>query len=358
MAASPAAGLDWLMYRNFFGLKERPFDLTPNPRYLVLTQGHREALSNVTYGITAGKGITLLVGEAGTGKTTIIRAALERQPARSHCVHLQNPALTRAEFVEMLSARFDLGEDAHGSKTKLLLRLERLLRERKERGESTVLIIDEAQSVPLDLLEEIRLLANIETNEEKLLSVVLAGQPELVTLLNDGGLRQFKQRIALRCELRPLTMVETFAYVAGRLRAAGGVAANVFTQEAVTLLYQYSAGIPRVVSVIADNALLSGFALQQKPVTGSLVEEVCRDFAITRQQPNGGAEAPQPAAPAHATAAATATAPAAAAATAPTRVLTFEKTLAEPETTGDTSTEDEVPLPGETAAKRRRFLFF
>src|SRR5688572_18418348 len=223
------------MYRKFFGMRDRPFDLTPNPRYLVLTEAHREALSYITYGISAGKGITLLVGEAGTGKTTIIRAALERQPERSHCVHLQNPALTRPEFVEMLAARFDLGEDAHGSKTKLLLRLERLLRERKARGESTVLIIDEAQSVPLELLEEIRLLANIETDDEKLLSVVLAGQPELVTLLESGALRQLKQRVALRCELRPLTLVETFAYVAGRIRAAGGQAANAFTQEAVTL---------------------------------------------------------------------------------------------------------------------------
>jgi general secretion pathway protein A len=342
------------MYRNFFGLKERPFDLTPNPRYLVLTQGHREALSNVTYGITAGKGITLLVGEAGTGKTTIIRAALERQPERSHCVHLQNPALTRPEFVEMLAARFDLGEAAYGSKTKLLLRLEQLLRERKARGESTVLIIDEAQSVPLELLEEIRLLANIETNEEKLLSLVLAGQPELVALLNDGALRQLKQRVALRCELRPLTLVETFAYVAGRIRAAGGVAANVFTQEAVTLLYEYSAGIPRVVSVIADNALLSGFALQQKPVTGALVEEVCRDFAIARQQPDGTELPPTPVSPAPR---ADVKPGAATAAPAPPRVLSFEKTLSLPEPVAHANDGADDASVG-AAPKRRRFLFF
>lgn len=354
------------MYRNFFGLRDRPFDLTPNPRYLVLTKAHREALSNITYGIAAGKGMTLLVGEAGTGKTTIIRAALERQPERSHCVHLQNPALTRAEFVEMLGARFDLGEDAHRSKTALLLRLERLLRERKARGESTVLIVDEAQSVPLELLEEIRLLANIETNEEKLLSVVLAGQPELVSLLNDGALRQFKQRIALRCELRTLTMVETFAYVAGRIRAAGGVGAQVFTQEAVTLLHEYSGGIPRTISVLADNALLNGFALGQKPVTGAIVEEVCRDFAVSRAaaaaegrdetappQParSEASDVPAPTEPERAEV------PETPGVGAPKRVLTFEAPAA-PELPLRHATHDDDAAEETAPPKRRRFLFF
>jgi general secretion pathway protein A len=347
------------MYRKFFGMRDRPFDLTPNPRYLVLTEAHREALSNVTYGIAAGKGITLLVGEAGTGKTTIIRAALERQSERSHCVHLQNPALTRSEFVEMLAARFDLGEDAQGSKTKLLLRLERLLRERKARGESTVLIVDEAQSVPLELLEEIRLLANIETDDEKLLSVVLAGQPELVTLLESGALRQFKQRIALRCELRPLTLVETFAYVAGRIRAAGGQAASAFTQEAVTLLYEHSGGIPRTVSVIADNALLSGYALQQKPVTGAVVEEVCRDFALrSHAQSPPAAEMQAAAEPEPEPEAESEPAPASAVQNRK-RVLTFEQTPHVPEAVvAENDAAESRPFFGSAATKRRRFRFF
>ena len=268
------------MYESFYGFRERPFDLTPNPRFLVMTDVHREALSNLEYGIASRTGITLLVGEAGTGKTTLIRTALDRQPARVHCVHVQNPALARDEFVEMLAVRFKLSDHARGSKTALLLELEDVLRSRNEVGESTVLVVDEAQSLPRDILEEIRLLANIETNERKLLSVILAGQPEVTALLNDAGLRQLKQRIALRCELRPLSLQETAGYLAGRIRAAGGVGAQVFTREAVTLIHERSLGVPRTISVIADNTLLTGFAVGQRPVNSSTVREVCRDFDL------------------------------------------------------------------------------
>ncbi|MGQ0734874.1 MAG: ExeA family protein [Acidobacteriota bacterium] len=266
------------MYRSFFGLRERAFDLTPNPRFLVLTDGHREALSNLDYGIASRKGITLLLGEAGTGKTTVIRAALERQPDRIHRVHLHNPALTRDEFVEMLAARFGLSPEAKTSKSSLLLELESLMRDRHGREESTVLIVDEAQAAPTEILEELRLLANIETDETKLLSVVLAGQPELSARLNQDSLRQLKQRIALRCELRPLTLIETLGYVAGRIAAAGGIGAKVFTREAVMLLHERSGGIPRTISVLADNALLAGFAVGIRPVGRAIVEEVCADL--------------------------------------------------------------------------------
>jgi len=271
------------MYERFFGFRERPFDLTPNPRYLVLTDSHREALSNLEYGIASRKGITLLLGEAGSGKTTVIRTAVERQPARVHCVHLHNPALTRPEFVEMLAARFGLSNEARSSKAAMLLELESLLRKRQHAGETSVLVLDEAQSLPLDLLEEIRLLANIETSEEKLLSVIIAGQPELGDRLNDQSLRQLKQRIALRCELKPLTLQETAAYMAGRIRAAGGVGAQVFTREAVTLIFERSRGIPRTISVIADNALLTGFAMAHRPVGRQIVQQVCRDFDIASE---------------------------------------------------------------------------
>jgi hypothetical protein len=175
----------------------------------VLTAAHREALSSIEYGIASRKGITLLVGEAGLGKTTVIRAALARAQSRVHCVHLHNPALTRDEFIEMLAAMFDLSAAARRSKAVLLLELESLLRQREAAGETTVLIVDEAQSLPLELLEEVRLLANIETNERKLLSVIMAGQPELAARLNEQALRQLKQRVALRCTLRPLTAQET-----------------------------------------------------------------------------------------------------------------------------------------------------
>ncbi len=268
------------MYRKFFGMRDRPFDLTPNPRFLVLTDAHREALSTIEYGLTSAKGITVLIGEAGTGKTTLIRTALERQPQRVHCVHLHNPALTRPEFVEMLAARLDLSGEARESKTMLLIELERLMRDRLSRGESTVLVVDEAQSTPFDLLEEIRLLANIETDDRKLLSLVMAGQPELADMLNNPALRQLKQRVALRAQLRALTQTETLGYLAGRIAAAGGTGAHAFTQEAATLIHERSGGIPRSISVIADNALLTAFAMGKRPVTRGIVEEVCRDLDL------------------------------------------------------------------------------
>ena len=266
------------MYEQFFALNERPFDLTPNPRYLVLTTMHREALSNLRYAIASRKGVTLLVGEAGAGKTTVIRAALENQPQRVHCVHLHNPALTRDEFVELLSVRFGLSDHARDSKAALLIELEELLRRRQEAGETTVLIVDEAQSLPLELIEEIRLLANIETESDKLLSVIIAGQPEIARRLNEDSLRQLKQRIVLRCELKPLTLQETAAYVTGRIRAAGGTGAHVFTREAVVMIHEQARGVPRTINVLADNALLAGFATGQRPVGTRIVSEVCRDF--------------------------------------------------------------------------------
>jgi general secretion pathway protein A len=268
------------MYEQFFGLRERPFDLTPNHRFLVLTESHREALANLEYGISSRKGITLVVGEAGSGKTTMIRAAVEKLPARVHCVHLHNPTLTRTEFVEMLASRFGLSDEASQSKAAMLIELEALLRARRSSAETTVLVVDEAQSLPAELLEEIRLLANIETNDEKLLSLIIAGQPELADRLNDQSLRQLKQRIALRCELQPLSSQETAAYIGGRIRAAGGTGAKVFTREAVALIHERSSGIPRTISVIADNALVGGLATGQRPVSSDLVREICRDFDL------------------------------------------------------------------------------
>jgi general secretion pathway protein A len=272
------------MYEHFFGFRERPFDLAPDPRFLVLTDSHAEVLSTLKYGIASRKGITLLTGEAGSGKTTLLRAALVAQPERVHCVQLNNPTLSRQEFVEMLAARFGLSGRAAESKTAFLLEFEALLRERRKRGETNVLVVDEAQSLPLELLEEIRLLVNIETDEDRLLSVIIAGQPELADRLNDPALRQFKQRVALRCELRRLTGPETAGYIAGRIGAAGGVASRIFTREAVELIFERSGGVPRTISVIADNALLGGFADNACPVGAAIVTDVCRDFDLSAHQ--------------------------------------------------------------------------
>jgi general secretion pathway protein A len=269
------------VYERYYGFREAPFELTANPKFLFLTEQHREALSTLIYGLSSAKPITALIGEAGTGKSTLLRAALASDACRRvRCVSIDNPTLTRAEFVEMLAARFDLGAHAYTSKACLLDRLESIVRRRHSRQEITALIIDEAQALPVDILEEIRLLANMETTTEKLLPVVLAGQPALADRLNEAGLQQLKQRVALRCELQALDLQETAAYIAARIRTAGGDPANVFTQQAVTLIHEYSCGLPRTINVMCDNALLSGFALDRRPVDGRIVLEVCGDFDL------------------------------------------------------------------------------
>jgi general secretion pathway protein A len=270
------------VYETYFGLRERPFDLTPNPRFLYLTGGHREALSNLQYGITGRKGMTLLIGEAGTGKTTIVRAALEAVAGPSvACVYLSNPVLTRDEFFEFLAPKFGLSERAAVSKARFLAELEESVLARHRAGGLTALVIDEAQSLPHELLEEVRLLANFETAIDKLLPVVLAGQPELAARLEHEELRQLKQRVALRCDLAALDIHETAAYVAGRLAIAGGAdSSKIFTREAVQTIYERSRGIPRTISVICDNALLTGFAAGVKPIGSNIVLEVCRDFRL------------------------------------------------------------------------------
>jgi general secretion pathway protein A len=269
------------MYEPFYGFREAPFELTANPAYLFLTPHHREALCHVEYGLSAAKPITVLIGEAGTGKSTLLRAAIASEMCRNvTCVFLNNPTLTRAEFFQVLAARMGLPSDPGRSKASLLAELEKIVRERQARDEITALVVDEAHALPDELLEEIRLLANLETPARKLLPVVLAGQPELAQRLNEPRLRQLKQRIALRCELRRLDLAETAAYIASRIRTAGGDPARLFTREAVTLIYEHSHGVPRTISVMCDNAFISGFALDRKRIDGDIVREVCRDFDL------------------------------------------------------------------------------
>ena len=269
------------MYERFYGFREVPFELTANPRFLYFTPQHREALCHLEYGLSVAKPVTVLIGEAGTGKSTLLRAALASEKCRHiTCILIDNPTLTRAEFFETLATRFELTGRAESSKASLLTRLESIVRERQAHRKITALIVDEAQAVPDEILEEIRLLANMETATSKLLPVVLAGQPELAERLKQPSLRQLKQRVALRCELKPLDLPQTAAYIASRIRTAGGDPANIFTREAVTLIHEYSRGLPRTISVMCDNALTSGFALDQRPVDGDVVREVIRDYDL------------------------------------------------------------------------------
>ena len=351
------------MYERFYGLTERPFDLTPNPRFLYLTARHREALSNLRYGIAGRKGVTLLTGEAGTGKTTLIRATLEQQHDQPiHIVTVSNPTLSRSEFNEFLAAAFGLSPNAANSKSRFLFELDRLLASRQQRGEVTALIIDESQSLPDELLEEVRLLANHETSTEKLLPVVLVGQPELADRLNRTELRQLKQRIALRCTLTPLSLRETAAYIGTRLRIAGGDIAQVFTRDAVAAIHECSGGVPRTISVICDNALLNGFASDQRPVSRDLVLDVARDFDLTAAAPPVIPQVPR--APVTATPAAVLARPAAAAAVkqSASAVAVSPSTSAPrpPRATADEDVAAPVKVPGlfDHFVRRRRFSFF
>ena len=281
------------MYERYYGLQERPFDLSPNPRFLCFTPQHREALVHLQYGLAGRPGVTVLVGEAGTGKTTLIRAALSpiaqsprdggpvlRAPSdTSTIVHLSNPTLTRAEFFEYMAAGFGFSAEAGKSKIQFLRELERALN--VEDGHTYALVVDEAQSVPYELLEEIRLLTNAEAPNGRSLAVALVGQPELARRLDEARLRQLKQRVVLRCELTPLSLKDTAAYISGRVKTAGGEATRLFTRDAVVAIHQQSAGIPRVISVICDNALVNGFAADQKPVGATVIGEVCRSLALT-----------------------------------------------------------------------------
>ena len=293
------------MYTTFYGLSELPFELSPNPRYLLLTPSHREALANLQYGISARKSLTVLIGEAGTGKTTLVHAALSSDACRkARILHLANPVLTRDEFIEFLARGFALSPEASESKTALLAELEAVLLERRREGITTALVVDEAQSLPHELLEEVRLFANIETATEKLLPVVLVGQPELADRLNHPSLRQLKQRVALRCTLRLLDRLETEAYIRGRLHVAGANGTDIFTREAVTVIHERSGGVPRTISVICDNALVNGFAAGVATIGSDIIREVCADFDFgpkravgQRLSPGARAEAPPARAP-------------------------------------------------------------
>ena len=246
----------------FFELTEPPFQLTPNPRFLFLTAAHREALATLRYGLSSSLGITLLTGEAGTGKTTLLSAALLAEWRPKDCIAvLSNPTLAPAEFYEMLADRFELPGVA-GSKARFLLAFERDLLDRHRAGGLTAVVIDEAQSLTHALFEEVRLLANLETATAKLVNVVLVGQPELAERLNDPSLRQLKQRIILRAALAPLDLKSTASYIAARLRVAGVVPTDVFTKDAVGAIFEASRGIPRIIGVVCENALLAGYAVQ------------------------------------------------------------------------------------------------
>jgi general secretion pathway protein A len=266
------------MYENFYNLKERAFNLTPDPRFLYFTEKHCEALANLVYGIRERKGFLVLSGETGTGKTTLINALLDTlDRANVLSAFMFNPILTVPEFFECLLNDFSLKADGR-SKSQVLMRLNSFLLERYRIGQVTVLVVDEAQNLSSELLEEIRLLTNLETATEKLMQIVLVGQPELSLKLNSPNLRQLKQRISLRCKLEPLTLFETKEYINTRLEIAGLPGQEIFPDGTITEIFRRSGGIPRLINTICDNTMLSGYASDAKVITTDLVNEVCEDL--------------------------------------------------------------------------------
>ena len=273
------------MYEAFYGLTERPFDLTSNPRSLFLTEKYKEALSHVQYGIESRSGITVLIGEAGVGKTTMVRAALDSFGLNPAIVVLNNPSLTRTEFLEFLAREFALPAGAAGSKTELLAHLHRVLVDLYGQNKPAALVVDEAQSAPPNLLREIRLLANLEVGTHKLLPIVLAGQPELAEVLNQPRFRPLKQRVALRCVLDRLTLAETASYMVQRVMSVGGQCNQLFTRSAVLVIHERANGIPRTINAICNNALIAGYARQERPVGQQLAREVCDHLDLEANSP-------------------------------------------------------------------------
>ena len=285
------------MYKKFFGLKENPFNVNPDPRYLFLTGHTQEALACLTYGIETRKGFILLTGEVGTGKTTLINKLLEwLHKERVFTAFVFNPRLSVSQFFDFMMADFGIPCETH-QKGQMLLKLNQWLLERYQAGERAVLVVDEAQNLSPQMLEEIRLLTNLETSTEKLLQIVLAGQPELEQKLNQPQLRQLRQRITLRAKTRQLTLEETRGYIEERMRIAGADNPDIFSPEAVAAVHHYARGIPRVTNLLCEHALVSSFVDQKNPVPAEIVEEVARDFDLHLIDPL--AQAPPPA-PAHA----------------------------------------------------------
>jgi general secretion pathway protein A len=268
------------MYKEFFGLRANPFNVNPDPRYLFLTRHTEEALACLTYGIQSRKGFVLLTGEVGTGKTTLINKLLEWLRAQQvPTAFIFNSRMNVPQFLDYMMADFGIPCDTR-SKSQILLRLYNWLLERYRAGETAVLIVDEAQNLADEVLEEIRMMTNLETFTEKLLQIVLVGQTELETKLKQPNLRQLRQRLTLRAKTHPLTSEETRAYIQQRLRIAGSNGQQIFDQESLAGIHRYSTGIPRVVNLICEHCLVSAFVDQQKVVTVGIVDAVARDFDL------------------------------------------------------------------------------
>ncbi len=268
------------IYNAYFGFSENPFNISPDPEFLYRSPQYEEALANLSYGVRSRKGFIVLTGEVGTGKTTMLECLRDvLDSLRYEFAFIFNSRLTPDQFFEMMGHDFDLQCD-HKSKTDVLFALNTLLIQQAERGRTCVLIVDEAHNLEWDVLEEIRLLGNLENRQGKLLQIVLSGQPELDHKLDAPNLRQLKQRIVLRCSLNPLTPEECAAYIESRLARAGMPNQTLFSPELLEEIYKRAKGIPRVINLICDNLLVTAFAMELRVCTIDMLDEVCQDLRL------------------------------------------------------------------------------
>lgn len=274
------------MYKSFYNLTRNPFDLTPDPTCFVATVRHNEALAALYYGIRRHKGVVVVTGEVGTGKTLMVRCLLQlfKESSEIAYAYLFNCRLSAMEFLHYTTSDFGLRVSEQQNKSSLLLDLSRYVTSRGLQGLTTVLVIDEAHNLSMELLEEIRLLSNLETNDDKLLQIVLVGQPELDLKLDSFELRPLKQRIALRAHLAPLDEQDTDRYIQERLAIAGGGFRDepLFSPDAVKTIHRYSRGFPRLINTICENSLITGYAQQLSVITSEIVSGVASDFHLTQ----------------------------------------------------------------------------
>jgi general secretion pathway protein A len=268
------------MYNAYFGLDTDPFRVNPDPQFLYLSDSHREALATLVYAVSEHKGFIVQTGEVGTGKTTVLNAMLGRLDARVKSAYLFNTALSVEDFFVYLFNELEIEHVEPFNKSRALHRLNEYLIERLGRGLQTLLIVDEAQNLSTELLEEIRMLSNLETPRSKLLQIILVGQPELAEKLARPELRQLRQRVELRHTIRPLTADEVAEYVRERLLIAGHETGKLFSSSALRAVHRYSEGIPRIINVLCDNALIVGFARQAVRISAQMVREAAGELDL------------------------------------------------------------------------------
>ena len=266
------------MYKNFFGFKERPFKLVPNPAYLFLSRSHEEALAHLAYAISQGDGFVEITGEVGTGKTTLCRAFLESLDEKTEAAYIFNPKLDAVQLLRAINDEFGISSGQNNAKD-LIDTLNTFLIEKKTEGRKVILVVDEAQDLSIEVLEQLRLLSNLETTTSKLLQIILFGQPELGEMLDSHKLRQLGQRITLSCHLNPLTRKEAREYIRHRIQIASKRPGIQFTSAAFRIIFRYSGGIPRLINIVCDRMLLTAFGLNQRKITGSIAGASIRELA-------------------------------------------------------------------------------